>query len=348
MFYAPEKCTPQNCAFNFLFSFFFFCIEFELVVKSAVSNALYSHQSFRANWKVDKLRSMVRVLKTINKNSAMHNSTCSTSSNIFDEQIVRTDHINIYFFFFNCTPLVTTRRTNFFPLFNLLIFEYLWISILFAKICRMNAKYNLRSFIITAYMHASGISNGFSIESFFETICHRIIQVWKNDKLTPIFFQPIFSLLQLVDDENRAWLLLYDLHMRHFMKRDPKERIREKELYRQSDVEGKFHLYIFRIRNKCWLSTLYHAIEIYKCIWNDRIHLAASLARLRIKNSALSLLHLLPLHLQDNKVAIATANPIVTGWINPFRLRWESLGLGAIEYVAGWLSNTGFHSIINL
>lgn len=63
-------------------------------------------------------------------------------------------------------------------------------------------------------------------------------------------------------------------------------------------------------------------IEIYKCIWNDRIHLAASLARLRIKNSALSLLHLLPTHLQDNKVAIATANPIVTGWINPFCLRY--------------------------
>lgn len=64
-----------------------------------------------------------------------------------------------------------------------------------------------------------------------------------------------------------------------------------------------------------------HTIEIYKCIWDERIHLAASLARLRIKNSALSLLHLLPSHLQDNKVAISTANPIVMGWINPFRLR---------------------------
>lgn len=53
--------------------------------------------------------------------------------------------------------------------------------------------------------------------------------------------------LQLVDEQNRVWLLLYDLHMRHFLKRDPKERIREKELYRQSNVEGEFDLCISRI-----------------------------------------------------------------------------------------------------
>lgn len=92
--------------------------------------------------------------------------------------------------------------------------------------------------------------------------------------------------------------MLYDLHLRHFKKRDPKEGIYENEAYRGADVS-----------------------EINDYVWAERIHLAASLSRLRIKNGALSLMDLLPAHLQDNKVAISTASPIVTGWINPFKLR---------------------------
>lgn len=60
---------------------------------------------------------------------------------------------------------------------------------------------------------------------------------------------------------------------------------------------------------------------IYENIWNNRVHLAASISRLRIKSGALRLMELLPPHLQDDKVAIATANPIVTGWVNPFKLK---------------------------
>lgn len=69
------------------------------------------------------------------------------------------------------------------------------------------------------------------------------------------------------------------------------------------------------------LQTLNRAV-IQSCIWNHKIHLAASISRLRIKNSALQLSHLLPIHLQDEKVAIAAANPIVTGWINPFKMKY--------------------------
>lgn len=61
--------------------------------------------------------------------------------------------------------------------------------------------------------------------------------------------------------------------------------------------------------------------DIHDHIWNNRVHLAASISRLRIKNSALSLIKLLPLHLQDDKVALATVNPICTGWVNPFKLK---------------------------
>lgn len=88
------------------------------------------------------------------------------------------------------------------------------------------------------------------------------------------------------------------MHLRNFKNRDPKERMHEKKLYEESDFQA-----------------------IHDSIWKNRIHLAAAISRIRIKNSALSLLELLPPHLQDEKVAIAIANPIITGWINPFLVR---------------------------
>jgi len=43
---------------------------------------------------------------------------------------------------------------------------------------------------------------------------------------------------------------------------------------------------------------------------------------MRIQVGALRLSQLLPIHLQNEKVAIAAANPVVTGWINPFLVRY--------------------------
>lgn len=244
-----------------------------------------------------------------------------TAHSMKEAQIVLMHHVNIYFPF-PIPHLTDEHILNDFPSMNSNI--YLWISIAFARI---DAKFNANC---TFHRIHASIANGFRRldGSFFQNYLFAIeIQMWNDFNLIWMYSSPnkflvFFFDSQLVDEQNRVWLLLYDLHMRHFLKRDPKERIREKELYRQSNVEGEFDLCQSRNWINCW-SFGCRAIEIYKCIWNDRIHLAASLARLRIKNSALSLLHLLPLHLQDNKVAIATANPIVTGWINPFRLRWE-------------------------
>lgn len=56
-------------------------------------------------------------------------------------------------------------------------------------------------------------------------------------------------------------------------------------------------------------------------LWQHRVRLAASISRMRIGVGALRLSQLLPIHLQNEKVAIAAANPVVTGWINPFLLR---------------------------
>ncbi|XP_055694802.1 uncharacterized protein LOC129796701 isoform X2 [Lutzomyia longipalpis] len=100
----------------------------------------------------------------------------------------------------------------------------------------------------------------------------------------------------LKPDVNRVWLILFDLHMRHFLMRDPEETKKKNILYKEADLAG-----------------------IDDRLWEHRIKLAAALSRLRIENGALKLAHLLPPHLQDEKVAIAAANPIVSGWINPFK-----------------------------
>jgi len=62
--------------------------------------------------------------------------------------------------------------------------------------------------------------------------------------------------------------------------------------------------------------------ELAEVLWQHRIRLAASISRMRIQVGALRLSQLLPIHLQNEKVAIAAANPVVTGWINPFLVRF--------------------------
>uniref|UniRef100_A0A1I8NPD8 Uncharacterized protein n=1 Tax=Stomoxys calcitrans TaxID=35570 RepID=A0A1I8NPD8_STOCA len=61
----------------------------------------------------------------------------------------------------------------------------------------------------------------------------------------------------------------------------------------------------------------YLSVSLWKC----RKQLAASVSRMRIKYGALQLSNLLPIHLQNEKVAIAATNPVITGWINPFLVR---------------------------
>lgn len=49
-----------------------------------------------------------------------------------------------------------------------------------------------------------------------------------------------------------------------------------------------------------------------------RVHLAAALARLRVKRGALRLSQLLPPHLQDGRI-VNHEDALVTGWVNTFR-----------------------------
>uniref|UniRef100_A0A1A9Z6N5 Uncharacterized protein n=1 Tax=Glossina pallidipes TaxID=7398 RepID=A0A1A9Z6N5_GLOPL len=89
--------------------------------------------------------------------------------------------------------------------------------------------------------------------------------------------------------------MLYELHQRSFQNRSADESQHQDELYKAVNVT-----------------------DVAECIWKFRTKLAASISRMRIEYCALNLSDLLPIHLQNDKVAKAILNPLVTGWINPF------------------------------
>ncbi|XP_073836277.1 putative methyltransferase NSUN7 isoform X2 [Musca autumnalis] len=99
-------------------------------------------------------------------------------------------------------------------------------------------------------------------------------------------------------DENQVWLMLYELHERSFNQRNADESLQETVRYSEAKVK-----------------------DLSDCLWERRRKLAASISRMRIKYGALQLSNLLPVHLQNEKVAIAATNPVITGWINPFLVR---------------------------
>lgn len=52
-----------------------------------------------------------------------------------------------------------------------------------------------------------------------------------------------FQYKQLTSDVTRVWLLLFDLHMRHFEQRDPEETIRKLKLFESADLLGEWVSY---------------------------------------------------------------------------------------------------------
>ncbi|XP_055923266.1 uncharacterized protein LOC129953813 isoform X2 [Eupeodes corollae] len=141
-------------------------------------------------------------------------------------------------------------------------------------------------------------------------------KVVMSNALTDVSFYALYP--ELMGDENRIWLMLFELFTRHFLKRKSEEIDLQNKLYREAQV-----------------------YDIANCLWKQRIRLAASISRMRIRSGALELSQLLPTHLQNEKVAIAAANPIVSGWINPFLLENKIIAetylkkLGLTEVVQG-------------
>ncbi|XP_028163905.1 uncharacterized protein LOC114355313 isoform X1 [Ostrinia furnacalis] len=61
--------------------------------------------------------------------------------------------------------------------------------------------------------------------------------------------------------------------------------------------------------------------DIENTIWNQRVHFAAAIARIRIKNKAFSLSDLLPAHLRDERISACVHKESVTGWVNTFKAK---------------------------
>ncbi|CAH0629027.1 unnamed protein product [Chrysodeixis includens] len=65
--------------------------------------------------------------------------------------------------------------------------------------------------------------------------------------------------------------------------------------------------------------------EIENIIWEERVHFAAAIARLRIKNRAFTLSDLLPVHLREERVSACVNKDSVTGWVNTFKAKKVAL-----------------------
>jgi hypothetical protein len=89
--------------------------------------------------------------------------------------------------------------------------------------------------------------------------------------------------------------LFYDLYKRRFLPHD--------------HHEGQFRVQVFEEAG---------LLEADRHLWDVRVKLAAALSRLRIKNKALKLSHLLPPHLRDERIVALHEAP-VTAWINTFK-----------------------------
>uniref|UniRef100_A0A336M9L1 CSON014079 protein n=1 Tax=Culicoides sonorensis TaxID=179676 RepID=A0A336M9L1_CULSO len=109
----------------------------------------------------------------------------------------------------------------------------------------------------------------------------------------------VYSLIyDLQEDLFRVWLMLFDLYLRKFSKRDPVCIPLKNQLFSEANL-----------------------LDIEEKLFKSKTKLAASITRLRVQNNALHLSQLLPVHLQDAKVAVAVSYPVLTGWINTFKVR---------------------------
>ena len=81
--------------------------------------------------------------------------------------------------------------------------------------------------------------------------------------------------------------------------------------------------YIFPIYETLFYSffTFFLILDIEAKLYECKTKLAANITRLRVQNNALHLSQMLPVHLQDAKVAIAVSYPIISGWINRFKVK---------------------------
>ncbi|KAI5637160.1 hypothetical protein NE865_10057 [Phthorimaea operculella] len=65
----------------------------------------------------------------------------------------------------------------------------------------------------------------------------------------------------------------------------------------------------------------YPFCDIEKAVWDQRVHFAAAIARIRIQNKAFTLSEMLPAHLREEKVSACVHKETFTGWVNTFKAK---------------------------
>ncbi|KAK4883650.1 hypothetical protein RN001_006969 [Aquatica leii] len=127
-----------------------------------------------------------------------------------------------------------------------------------------------------------------------------------NQALNDISFYQLYPQFEKL--YTRVWMLLFDLYHRSFKKRESAVATTATELFKSVKINS-----------------------IENALWEQRVKLAAAVARLRIKNSALNLNDLLPKHLRKDPTNNSSDNSPVTCWINRNKVKNDEEIILALE-----------------
>ncbi|XP_050678248.1 uncharacterized protein LOC126974707 isoform X2 [Leptidea sinapis] len=105
---------------------------------------------------------------------------------------------------------------------------------------------------------------------------------------------------QLTNEKHTTWLFLMELARRRWMARPRGEVDHANRLLSEAGPPFK---------------------DVESAVWEERVHFAAAIARIRIKNKAFSLSELLPPHLREEKISACVNKETVTGWVNTFKAK---------------------------
>ncbi|XP_072942172.1 uncharacterized protein [Epargyreus clarus] len=109
---------------------------------------------------------------------------------------------------------------------------------------------------------------------------------------------------QLANHRHESWLFLMELARRRWGARPRGELERATQLLAEAGYPFK---------------------DMENAIWDQRVHFAAAIARIRIKNKAFSLSDLLPPHLREERISACVNKETVTGWVNTFKAKKVAL-----------------------
>ncbi|XP_071447923.1 uncharacterized protein [Hetaerina americana] len=125
---------------------------------------------------------------------------------------------------------------------------------------------------------------------------------------------------ELRKQERVVHILFFDLQQRYFLSRDS---------YTLSEAEKVKDLseLIFEPEETKKADIINTVKKVEDLLWELRVHLAAAVARLRIKRHAFYLIHLLPEHLRGPSHLDGSAKRALSLWVNNFLIRKETVDL---------------------